>query len=66
VTVPVMLKFYVVSGLNLQVGPQFSFLVDGDQKFENPLESRKRDITDACKRAMFRFLWAADLIFVSV
>jgi hypothetical protein len=26
VNIPVMLKFYVVSGLNLQVGPQFGFL----------------------------------------
>jgi hypothetical protein len=51
VTVPVMLKFYVVSGLNLQAGPQFSFLVDGDQKFETLIASGKRDITDAYKKS---------------
>jgi hypothetical protein len=51
VTVPVMLKFYVVSGLNLQAGPQFLFLVNGDQKFESPLVSGKRDITDAYKKS---------------
>lgn len=28
VNVPVMLKYYLIGGLNVQVGPQFGFLVD--------------------------------------
>src|SRR5687767_10389832 len=30
-TIPVMIKFYPVLGLNLQVGPQFGFLLDGER-----------------------------------
>ncbi len=30
--VPVMLKFYLIGGLNVQVGPQFGFLLSGDQE----------------------------------
>ena len=30
--VPVMLKLYLVGGLNVQVGPQFGFLLSGDQE----------------------------------
>lgn len=31
-SIPVMLKFYVVNGLNIQAGPQFGFLLDGEMK----------------------------------
>lgn len=31
VNIPVMLKFYLVAGLNLQVGPQFGFLTSAKQ-----------------------------------
>ena len=31
VTVPVQLKYYIVSGLNVQVGPQFGFLMNAEQ-----------------------------------
>jgi hypothetical protein len=48
-SIPVMLKFYPVAGLNLQLGPQFGFLIDGEQKYSNALISGKRDITDAYK-----------------
>lgn len=34
-SIPVMLKFYVVSGLNIQAGPQFGFLLDGEMKGTN-------------------------------
>lgn len=30
VNVPVVLKYYVVQGLNIQAGPQFGFIVDDD------------------------------------
>jgi hypothetical protein len=34
-SIPVMVKFYPVLGLNLQVGPQFGFLLDGERKYDN-------------------------------
>ncbi len=49
VTVPVMIKFYPFMGLNLQVGPQFGFLVDGERKYNTVLASGSRDITDYYK-----------------
>lgn len=48
-SIPVILKFYPVAGLNIQLGPQFGFLIDGEQKYSNALISGKRDITDAYK-----------------
>jgi len=45
-TVPVMLKFYPVAGLNLQAGPQFGFLLDGERKYETFLGSGTEDIKD--------------------
>lgn len=33
-TVPVLVKFYPVGGFNLQAGPQFGFLLDGERKGE--------------------------------
>lgn len=33
-TVPVLLKFYPVGGFNIQTGPQFGFLLDGERKGE--------------------------------
>jgi len=49
VTVPVMLKFYPVLGLNIQLGPQFGFLVDGERKYSNPAFTASEDITDYYK-----------------
>lgn len=48
-SIPVMFKFYPVSGLNLQLGPQFGFLLDGEQTYENALIKTTRDIKDAYK-----------------
>lgn len=48
-SVPVMLKFYPVGGLNLQVGPQFGFLIDGEQKYTGPFGTSSNDITDSYK-----------------
>ena len=31
VNIPILLKLYLAAGLNLQIGPQFGFLVSGDQ-----------------------------------
>lgn len=44
-TIPVIIKFYPVGGLNLQVGPQFGFLLDGERKYDTFLGSGSEDIT---------------------
>ena len=48
-SIPVMLKFYPIGGLNLQVGPQFGFLLDGERKYDTFLGSGKEDIKDYYK-----------------
>jgi hypothetical protein len=47
--VPILLKFYIVSGLNLQAGPQLGFLLDGEQKWNTALYKGTRDIKDSYK-----------------
>lgn len=44
-----MLKFYPVGGLNLQAGPQFGFLVDGERKYDTFLGGSTEDITESYK-----------------
>lgn len=51
VSVPVMLKFYPIGGLNLQLGPQFGFLLDGERDYETILGSGSEDITDHYKKS---------------
>jgi hypothetical protein len=42
-----MFKFYPALGLNIQLGPQFGFLLDGERKYDNPfLGTSSDDITD--------------------
>jgi len=50
-SVPVMLKFYPIGGLNLQVGPQFGFLIDGERDYDTVLGSGSEDITDHYKKS---------------
>lgn len=45
-TIPVMIKFYPLLGLNLQVGPQFGFLLDGERSGTNFFGDFKQDIKD--------------------
>ena len=45
-TVPLIVKFYPVGGLNLQVGPQFGFLLDGERKYDTFLGTGSADITE--------------------
>lgn len=45
--IPVILKFYLVGGLNLQVGPQFGFVTKAEG--ENPLTGQIDDIKDELK-----------------
>lgn len=48
-TIPVLLKFYIVSGLNIHAGPQFGFLLDGEQKINTSLFTGTQDIKDNYK-----------------
>jgi hypothetical protein len=48
-TIPLMIKFYPIGGLNLQVGPQLGFLLDGERKYDTFLGSGTEDITDHYK-----------------
>lgn len=50
-SVPVILKFYPVGGLNIQLGPQFGFLIDGEREYDNVLGSGTEDITDHYKKS---------------
>jgi hypothetical protein len=50
-SVPMMVKFYLIGGLNIHAGPQFSFLLDGDRVYNGPFGSDKEDIKDYYKAA---------------
>jgi len=50
VNVPIVLKYYLVQGLNIQAGPQFGFIVDDEIKtvfgdIEESIEAEKTDIS---------------------
>jgi hypothetical protein len=45
-SIPVMIKFYLISGLNIQAGPQFGFLLDGEQKWNTTFVNGTNDIKD--------------------
>ncbi len=47
VNVPVVLKYYLVQGLNIQAGPQFGFIVDDNisDVFGNIYEAEKSDVS---------------------
>jgi hypothetical protein len=48
-SIPVMLKLYAVAGLNIQVGPQFGFLLDGERKISTVVGSTTSNIKDSYK-----------------
>jgi len=50
-SIPVIVKFYPIGGLNLQAGPQFGFLLDGERKFESAFGTVKDDIKDHYKES---------------
>ncbi len=50
VNVPIVLKTYLIKGLNLQAGPQFGFLVDDEIRFDlidyvGELDNKETDIS---------------------
>lgn len=45
-TVPLIIKFYPILGLNLQIGPQIGFLLDGERKYDTVFGSGSDDIKD--------------------
>jgi hypothetical protein len=49
ITVPVLVKFYPVGGLNLHAGPQFGFLVDGERRYDTVFGGGSEDITESYK-----------------
>lgn len=48
-SIPIMIKFYLISGLNIHAGPQFGFLLDGDRKYDGVLGQGSNDIKDYYK-----------------
>lgn len=50
-SIPLMLKFYPFAGLNIQAGPQFGFLLDGERDYETFLGSGSQDITEHYKNS---------------
>jgi len=50
-SIPLMLKFYPIGGLNIQLGPQFGFLLDGEREYDSFLGSGKQDITEYYKQS---------------
>ncbi|MDQ2657401.1 MAG: PorT family protein [Bacteroidota bacterium] len=50
-TIPLMFKFYPIGGLNIQLGPQFAFLLDGERKYDSFLGSGSIDISDEYKNS---------------
>ncbi len=48
-SVPVLLKFYPAMGLNVHLGPQFGFLVDGEEEVRSLLFTGTRDISESYK-----------------
>jgi uncharacterized protein (UPF0128 family) len=47
VNVPIVLRYFIISKLNVQVGPQFGFVVDDNVKdvFKNTAESKTFDLS---------------------
>lgn len=47
--IPILAKFYPVGGFNIQLGPQFNFLLDGERKYDTVLGSGSIDISEEYK-----------------
>jgi len=50
-SIPIMFKFYPLAGFNIQAGPQFGFLIDGEREYDTFLGvGGTVDITDQYKK----------------
>ncbi len=49
-SLPLMVKFYPIWGLNIQLGPQFGLLLDGERKTDSSLASSTEDIKNYYKK----------------
>lgn len=47
VTIPVILKYYLIGGLNIQVGPQFGFVVNDDFPSAEDIDTNSFDFSGA-------------------
>jgi hypothetical protein len=50
-SIPLIFKFYPIGGLNIQLGPQFGFLLEGEREFDTILGSGSQDVTDYYKES---------------
>lgn len=55
-SIPLMLKYYVVSGLSIEAGPQLGFLLSAKDK---PDDWEKRDVKDIMKKTDFAINFGA-------
>lgn len=62
-TIPVMVKLYPVGGLNLQLGPQFGFLLDGERKYDTFFGAGSADIKDHYKSSDISLAFGAGYDF---
>lgn len=57
IDIPVLMKYYVIEGLSLELGPQVGFLVRGEQEYDISIggdtESGTQDIKDDLKSTIF-------------
>jgi len=51
ISVPIMFKFYPVGDFNVQIGPQFGFLIDGEREYDTFIGTGSVDITDQYKKS---------------
>lgn len=50
-SIPFIIKFYPIAGFNMQVGPQFGFLIDGEKVSDTAGVIIKQDITESYKQS---------------
>jgi hypothetical protein len=50
-SIPLIFKFYPIGGFNIQLGPQFGFLLDGERTYDSFLGSGSQDITEYYKKS---------------
>lgn len=51
ISIPLIFKFYPAADFNLQVGPHFGFLIDGEREYDTAIGNASTDITDDYKKA---------------